>query len=241
MADVPEILLEDGPLLAVNKPAGLLTQGPPGVDSIVARIRAFLKWRDAKPGKAYLGVPHRLDRPVSGAMVFAKHVRAARRIAEQFEARSVKKIYWACAAGRVEPASGTWRDLIRKIPDQAQAAIADAEHPDGREAVLHYRTLAHCDWGSWLELALETGRMHQIRVQAASRGHAILGDTLYGSPVPFGENHEDERARTIALHARSLILRHPMTQNDIALLAPLPSAWRQLDPRFKPYCALVAP
>src|ERR1700757_2259751 len=96
-----EILLEDGPVLVVQKPAGIATQAPPGIDSLEARIRAFIKERDAKPGNIYLGIPHRLNRPVSGVMVFAKHVRAARRLAKQFEARTVRKLYWAAVAGRV--------------------------------------------------------------------------------------------------------------------------------------------
>jgi 23S rRNA pseudouridine1911/1915/1917 synthase len=178
-----EILYEAGPCLVVAKPAGLLTQAPLGIDSLETRIKAFLKEREQKPGGVYLAVPHRLDRPVSGAMVFAKHVRAARRLSEQFEARSVRKIYWACVAGDVTPESGTWTDLIRKIPDRPLAEIipiAQAkEFSDARPAVLHYRVRGKATWGTWLEIELETGRMHQIRLQAASRGHAVLGDQLY--------------------------------------------------------------
>jgi len=223
-----EILYEQGPCLGVLKPAGLLTQAPPGIDSLEARIKAFLIERENKPGGCYLGVPHRLDRPVSGAMVFAKHVRAARRLAEQFEARSVDKIYWACVAGKVEPAAAAWRDSIRKIPGEARAEVVPPTHPDGREAVLHYQTLADCPWGTWLQIELETGRNHQIRVQAASRGHAVLGDGLYGSEIPFGEQFSDRRLRAIALHGRRLELRHPMTHEPIRLTAELPPAWNEL-------------
>jgi 23S rRNA-/tRNA-specific pseudouridylate synthase len=94
--------------------------------------------------------------------------------------------------------------------------------------VLHYRTRGHTPHGSWLEIELETGRTHQVRIQAASRGHPVLGDTLYGSQIPFGEPFADERLRAIALHARSLEFRHPMTQELITLTAPLPDAWRSL-------------
>src|SRR3989339_1503073 len=116
-----DILYEQGPCLAVCKPPGLLTQAPPGIDSLEVRVKAFLKDRDARPGKVYLGVPHRLDRPASGAIVFAKHSRAARRLAEQFEGRSVRKIYWACVEEEVRPADGTWQDYVRKEADEPRA------------------------------------------------------------------------------------------------------------------------
>lgn len=232
-----DILYEEGPCLVVAKPAGVLTQAPPGIDSLESRIKAFLKEREQKSGGVYLAVPHRLDRPVSGAMVFAKHVRAARRLSEQFEARSVRKIYWACVAGDVTPESGTWTDLIRKIPDRPLAEIIPAtqekEFPDARAAVLHYQVRAKAAWGTWLEIELETGRMHQIRLQAASRGHAVLGDQLYGSQTPFGEQHADERLRPIALHARSLAFHHPMTHEPVQVFAPLPADWQGLHLNFE--------
>jgi 23S rRNA pseudouridine1911/1915/1917 synthase len=231
-----DILYESGPCLAVAKPAGLLTQAPPGIDSLEKRIKAFLKERERKPGGVYLAVPHRLDRPVSGAMVFAKHVRAARRLSEQFEARSVRKIYWACVTGEVSPEVGTWTDLLRKIPQRALAEIVSAdrllEFPDARPAVLHYRVRARAAWGTWLEIELETGRMHQIRLQAASRGHAVLGDQMYGSNASFGEQFDDARLRSIALHARSLAFHHPMTHEPVQVLAPLPADWQSLGVEF---------
>jgi RluA family pseudouridine synthase len=224
-----EILYEEGPCLAVNKPAGVLTQAPSGIDSLEFRIKDFLKARDHKPGNVYLGVPHRLDRPASGAMVFAKHVRAARRLAEQFESRVVRKIYWACVSGRLDEAEGTWEDFVRKVPDEPRAEIVPPDHPDGRKAILRYRTLAVASWGSWLEVELETGRMHQIRIQAASRGHALLGDAMYGSEAAFGQPHEDWRLRAIALHARTLEFRHPMTHEPVAVTAPVSADWLALE------------
>lgn len=220
-----EILYEEGPCLVVNKPSGVLTQSPPGIDSLENRIKEFLKVRDHKPGKVYLGVPHRLDRPASGAMVFAKHVRAARRLSEQFEARVVRKLYWAWVAGRVEPPEGTWRDAVRKVPDAPRAELTPPDHPEAREAVLHYRRLAATESGTWLAIELETGRMHQIRVQAAGRGHPLWGDALYGSTVAFGEPSDDERLRAIALHACRLEFRHPMTHQPVAVDAPPPAYW----------------
>jgi 23S rRNA pseudouridine1911/1915/1917 synthase len=214
--------------LVVLKPAGLLTQGPPGIDSMTLRIREFLIERENKPGGAYVGVPHRLDRPVSGAMVFTKHVRAARRLSKQFERRQVRKVYWACVAGQVEPTEGTWRDTMRKVPGEARAEIVPPDHPDAQTAILRYRVLGNFPWGTWLEIELETGRTHQIRVQAAQRGHPILGDALYGSEAPFGEQFEDVRLRAIALHGRELGFEHPMTREAVSITAPLPRAWREL-------------
>ena len=102
----PDIILENGACILLNKPGGLLTQGPPGIDSLEIRVKQFLKVRDEKPGKVYLGVPHRLDRPVSGVMVVVKNVRAAKRLAEQFRERTVSKTYWAVVEGVVEQDSG---------------------------------------------------------------------------------------------------------------------------------------
>ena len=222
-----EIVLEDGPLLAVNKPAGLLTQAPPGIDSLEHRVKDFLTVRDHKPGRCYLGVPHRLDRPVSGVLLLAKHVRAARRLSEQFESRTVAKTYWAAVSGQPEDDAGTWVDYMKKVKHQPLAVIAQPIDPEAREAVLHYRVLRRFDWGTWLEVRLETGRMHQIRLQSASRGFPILGDAQYGSTVPFGEQYDDTRLRGIALHARSITFLHPMTREPLTLEAALPTTWQK--------------
>lgn len=221
-----DLLLEDGPCLVVNKPSGLLTQAPPGIDSLEVRIKAFLKWRDQKPGNVYLGVPHRLDRPASGAMVFARHVRAARRLSKQFEARSVRKTYWALVEGFVEPAEGQWRDYLWKVHGQPRSQVVAPEFPGAQLAVLQYRTIGRHGSGSCLEINLETGRTHQIRIQAASRGHTLLGDTWYGSRIPFGQQFDDERARAIALHARSLEFEHPMSKAPVRVTAPLNADWQ---------------
>ena len=191
-----EILYEEGPCLVVCKPPGLLTQSPPGIDSLEGRIKQFLKQRDAKPGNVYLGVPHRLDRPASGAIVFARHVRAARRIAEQFAYRRVEKVYWACVEGCVSPDEGTWRDQVRKIPDMAQAEVVAADHPDAREAVMHYRTIARFDWGTWLEIRLETGRMHQCGFSVPAEAMPCWA-TNGTAARPFGIPYEDRRLRAM--------------------------------------------
>jgi 23S rRNA pseudouridine1911/1915/1917 synthase len=212
-----DVLYENGPCLVVAKPAGLLTQAPPGIDSLEARIKQ-------ERGAEYLGVVHRLDRPATGAMVFGLTRKAAWKLSKQFEQRWVHKVYWVCVEGAVEPATGTWVDLVRKVPDEPRAEIA----PDGREAVLSYVVRGHGPWGSWLEIALETGRTHQIRVQAASRGHPVLGDLQYGASGDFGPLQEDERLRAIALHSRSLSFRDPTSREDLTVVAPLPAPWREL-------------
>jgi len=240
-----EILYEQGACLAVCKPAGLPTQAPPGIESLETRLKAYLlarredapeavafpfnpKSKIQNPKSVYLALPHRLDRPVSGAMVLATERPAARKLSRQFERRDVKKIYWACVAGQVDPPTGTWSDLLWKVHGQPRAVVVDASHPGGQQATLHYRTLGTGRYGSWLEIELETGRTHQVRVQAASRGLPLLGDAHYGSQVPFGPQHEDERRRAIALHARQLTFHHPTTREEITVVAPLPDAWREL-------------
>ncbi|HWA98395.1 MAG TPA: RluA family pseudouridine synthase [Pirellulales bacterium] len=222
------ILYHDGPCIVALKPAGLLTQAPPGIDSMEVRVKDWIRQREGKTGNVYLGIPHRLDRPVSGAMVFARHVRAARKLSDQFERRTVRKVYWACVSGVVEPAEGKWTDWLRKIAGQPRSIVAAQAEPEAREAALVYRRLGVFAWGSWLEIELLTGRNHQIRVQASSRGHPVLGDTLYGSIEPFGPAYDDLRDQTIALHGRRLEFEHPMSREPVAITAPLPAAWRAL-------------
>lgn len=223
-----EILYEAGPTLVVYKPAGLPTQAPPRIESLEARLRWFLLNRDQKPGGVYLGVVHRLDRPVSGVLLFARHKKAARLLSRQFERREVDKQYWACVQGVVEPGEGVWEDHVRKIPDVARSEVVSADHPQGQHAALRYRTLGRTSQGSWLEIELLTGRTHQIRVQAAARGHSVLGDAEYGSTQPFGEPCDDHRRRAIALHAYALSFSDPTNKQPVTISAPPPASWREL-------------
>jgi len=147
------------------------------------------------------------------------------KLSKQFEHRKVKKLYWACVEGHPDPPAGTWQDYLRKVYGKPQAEVVSADHPDARLAVLHYQTLVSAAWGSWLEIELETGRTHQIRIQAASRGHPVLGDFQYGSKAPFGPQHADERLRAIALHARTLSFVHPTGKQWISVTAPTPDFW----------------
>jgi RluA family pseudouridine synthase len=220
-----DILHEDDACLVVNKPGGLLTQAPLGIDSLEVRIKRYLQASNPASGDIYLGVPHRLDRPASGVIVFAKTRKAAQKISLQFERRFVEKTYWGLASGHVEPAEATWTDHLKKVYGQPRTMVVEPDEPAGQHAILHYRVLRLLPTASLLEITLETGRTHQIRVQCATRGHPLLGDELYGSTIPFGPWHDDERERLIALHARTLRFRHPTTRDDILAVAPLPATW----------------
>jgi RluA family pseudouridine synthase len=224
-----DILFEDDALLAVVKPAGIATQAPPGIESLESRIKKYLAHESGGEKEVYLGIPHRLDRPVSGAMVFAKTHRVARNLARQFEKRRVHKRYWACVVGHVEPAEGTWTDHLHKVYGQPKTMIVESTHAGAQLAVLHYREIGRHRHGSWLEIELETGRTHQVRIQAASRGFAVLGDAHYGCEAPFGPPYEDERLRTIALHARSLRVMHTISREDMTFEAPLPATWEEIE------------
>jgi 23S rRNA pseudouridine1911/1915/1917 synthase len=231
MADALSILYEDNHCLAVAKPAPLLTQGvPPGVPTLEAQVKAYLKARYHKPGNVYLGIPHRLDRPVSGMVLFARNTKAARRLAEQFQQHQVGKVYWAVVDGAVAPDEGTWEDWLRKRPEEARSERVGPADPGARHALLGYRRLGGGDGWTLLEIRPRTGRMHQIRVQAASRGWPIRGDVLYGSLQPFGPPAELPRDRVIALHARSLTFLHPIRYEPITVAAPLPLPWREFAP-----------
>jgi 23S rRNA pseudouridine1911/1915/1917 synthase len=223
------VLFEDNHCLAVAKPAPLLTQGPPGVPSLEAQVKAYLKERYNKPGNVYLGVPHRLDRPVSGVVVFARNTKAARRLAEQFADRRVRKVYWAVvepdAGGGLPPEAGVWENWLLKVKEEARAECVGAETPGARRAVLRFRRLAATADGALLEIEPETGRTHQIRVQAAARGWPVRGDLLYGARLPFGPPAELPRDRVIALHARSLTFLHPIRYEPLTVTAPPSEDW----------------
>jgi 23S rRNA pseudouridine1911/1915/1917 synthase len=220
-----DILYEEGPCLAVDKPGGLLTQAPPHIDSLEKRLRHYLQQRDAKPGRVYLGVPHRLDRPVSGVLLFARHVRAARRLSGQFERRMVDKRYMALLDGALDNDVGEWVDYIGKVPGQPRAEVLVADHPQARLARLRYRVLCRVAECTCVDIELDTGRYHQIRIQAGSRQHPIVGDAQYGARRTFGPACPDERDRCIALHARSISFYHPMTHESRTVVAPLPDYW----------------
>ena len=224
---LPTLLAERGGVVAVAKPAGLATQAPPGIPSVEAWLRGRL---DAG---AYLGVPHRLDRAVSGVLLLAVTPRAARKLSRQFERREITKTYLALVAGEsptaIDAGMTEWRDMLVKVPDEPRARVAAADEPGAREAVTLVRTLAHPLPGMLL-LRLEplTGRMHQLRVQAASRGLPIVGDRLYGagdSSLPAFAPLPDSRQQPIALHAWQIRYADPDTSAAVTVAAPVPPSW----------------
>jgi 23S rRNA pseudouridine1911/1915/1917 synthase len=234
------IVFEDDHCLAVAKPPGQFTQGtwaPAGEVTLETAVRAYLD--PADPRSAYLGIIHRLDRPCSGVLLWAKTLKAARRLSAQFERRTVIKEYWAIvelpagAAGSAVDAgsnrdagapaeAAVWSDWLTR-PNESGVVCAVAPASAGaREAVTRWQRAAApalppgC---AWLRLWPETGRTHQLRIQSARRGMPIVGDSAYGSTLNFPSPHG------IALHARSLRFRHPMTGIDLSLEAPVPSSW----------------
>lgn len=229
MADDLHILYEDNHVLAVVKPAPLLTQGPASVPSLEAQAKAYLKAKYSKPGNVYLGIPHRLDRPVSGVVIFARNTKAAQRLAEQFQQRQVAKVYRAVVeiapGGDPPPEAGTWTDTLRKLADESRAEIATPGAAGAKPAELAFRRLAVRGDAALLEVRPHTGRMHQIRVQAATRGWPVLGDALYGATRPFGPAAAESRDRIIALHGYSLTVLHPLRYEPLTLTAPVPATW----------------
>jgi 23S rRNA pseudouridine1911/1915/1917 synthase len=223
------ILFEDNHVLALAKPAALLTQAPPGVPSLEAQVKDYLKEKYAKPGNVYLGVPHRLDRPVSGVVVFARNTKAARRLSEQFHTRQVQKTYWALVerspAGEMPPEEGAWEDWLLKVKDEARAERVAPDAPGAQLAAMRFRRLREIEDFALLEIEPLTGRMHQIRVQTAVRGWPVRGDFLYGARTPFGPPAELPRDRAIALHARRLTVLHPIRFEPITLTAPVSADW----------------
>lgn len=220
----PEILLEDNHCLAVNKPAGLLSQGDEtGHPSLVDWAQADLKARYLKPGNVYVGLVHRLDRPVSGVVLLAKTSKAAARLSAQFREGTIAKVYRAIVEGVVGEDEGEWADTLRKDRGRnVVEVVAEAETEGGQAASLAYRVVGRGGRRTLLELRPTTGRGHQLRVQLASRGFPILGDRKYGAKSIVDAADGGHR---IALHARSLTFTHPTTAAVLSVEAPAPADW----------------
>ena len=215
------ILYEDNHLLAVFKPAGVATMGvQPGEPSLIQQAKQYLKQKYHKPGNVYLGVVSRLDALVSGVIIFARTSKAAARLTEQFKARAVEKTYWAVIEGTGLPAAGTFDDWLLKDEAAQRMRAVKAGTSGAQAARLSFRRLRELPDATLVEVQLETGRKHQIRVQFAARGHAILGDKKYGGRRAFPGG--------IALHARQLCLSHPITKEAVDLVAPLGELWKKL-------------
>jgi 23S rRNA pseudouridine1911/1915/1917 synthase len=223
-----EILYEDNHCLAVCKPGGVPATHYQGREETIDRqVKRYLKEKYAKPGNVFLGIVHRIDRPVSGVLLFARTSKAAARLAEQFREGTVEKIYWAIVEGVVAKVAGTLEDWLLRDRESGRTEVVEPRTRHARQALLHFQTRAVHENLTWLELRPQTGRRHQLRVQLASHGHPIYGDARYGSiytPLLSGERGRGEGA--IALHARALTFLHPVRYEPITLTAELPRSWR---------------
>lgn len=216
------VLYLDNHLLVVDKPPGLLAQADATGDADVLTLgKAYLKERFGKPGNVFLGLVHRLDRPASGVMVLARTSKAAARLSEQFRRRRPVKRYLALVEGRLEGA-GRWEDHLRKT-DQRRVEVVPAGAPGALDARLAWQALATDGRRTLVDVALETGRPHQIRVQFSHRGHPLLGDRRYGA-------RERLDGRTLALHCWRLEVDHPTRGEVMRWSAPPPWAARFADP-----------
>ena len=212
------VLYEDNHLLALYKPAGLLVQGDQtGEDSLLDLGKAWLKVRYAKPGQVFLGMVHRLDRPVAGVVLFCRTSKAAARMSAQFRTGTPRKIYLAVVEGRMTSAGGR---LIQHIErrDERSSRIVPVPTAMSREARLSYRVLESSESRSLVGVDLETGRHHQIRVQLASLGHPVVGDLRYGASAPMEK-------KQIALMARELVVNHPVRGEAMVFRSPIPLDW----------------
>lgn len=213
------VLYEDNHCLAVEKPAGLLTMGDrTGEPTLVDAARDYLRTKYHKPGNVFVGVVHRLDRPVSGVVLFARTSKSAARLSEQFRVRSIEKTYLALVEGVVSPPRGVLNDRLHKDRSRNVVTVVDDDEEEGQECELSYERLQQRGTFTLVKIMPQTGRSHQIRVQLAARGWPISGDTKYGAT--------SRRSGAIALHAASLTFIHPTTRQPITVSCDVPSAWK---------------
>ena len=218
-----KVLFEDNHIIVVNKQSGEIVQGDKTGDTPLSDIvKAYLKEKYNKPGNVVLGVVHRLDRPVSGVVLFAKTSKALPRLNKLFaEHEKVKKTYWAIVANKPPQESGTLTHWLTRNEKTNTAKAYDREVPNSKKAVLDYRLIAASERYFLLEVQLHTGRHHQIRCQLSKMGCPIKGDLKYGAPRSNPDG-------SICLHARHLELEHPVSHENISITAPVPqdALWR---------------
>jgi 23S rRNA pseudouridine1911/1915/1917 synthase len=217
-----EVLYEDNHVIVVNKAVGEIVQGDKSGDKPLSKIVAdYLKKTYNKPGAAYVGVPHRLDRPTSGIVVFAKTSKALGRLNEMFRQGDVSKTYWAIVGNRPPQDEGELTHWLVRNERQNKSYAYDQPKPGAKKAVLHYRVLVSMDYYHLVEVELKTGRHHQIRCQLAKIGCPIKGDLKYGAPRSNPDG-------SICLHARHVFFIHPVSHFRIHVTAPVPptALWR---------------
>ena len=208
------IIYEDNHLLLVNKRAGELVQGDKSGDPcLVDELKAFVKERDHKPGNVFCGLVHRIDRPVSGVVIFAKTSKALARMNELVKNRQIEKTYWAVTKNCPQPDEGMLRHWLAKNERLNKSFVVTAAAVNAKEAVLEYKVIGRSSGGYWLnEVRLLTGRHHQIRCQLAAIGCPIKGDLKYGFPRSNPDGN-------ISLHSRSVRFAHPVTHQEIYAMA----------------------
>jgi 23S rRNA pseudouridine1911/1915/1917 synthase len=218
-----EVLYTDSHLLAVNKPAGVPVQPDlTGDPALLDIAKAWLKKEYNKPGNVYLGLLHRLDRPVAGVVLFARTSKAAARLSKQFRERIPKKMYRVVVHGCPNPENGELTHYLRKEKTR-KATVFTRETEGAKQADLRYEVLERLENASILEVTLQTGRFHQIRAQLAFVGHPVLGDKKYGAAKALPQ-------KQIALYASSLTVRHPINKKEMVFTSPPPEGWPFADP-----------
>ena len=218
------ILYEDNHLIAVNKTCRDIVQGDKTGDMPLSeKLKAWLKVKYNKPGNVFVGVTHRLDRPVSGVVLFAKTSKALARLNEMFRLGEVRKTYWAIVKNKPAADEGELVHWLVRNEKQNKSYACDAERPNSKKAILHYRVIARSENYYLLEIDLKTGRHHQIRCQLSKMGCPIKGDLKYGFP-------RSNRDGGISLHARKAELIHPVSKQALTIVAPVPDdpLWRAL-------------
>jgi len=211
-----EVLFEDNHVLAVNKPAGLLVHGDETGDTTLADLaKEYIKQKYNKPGNVFVGVVHRLDRPVSGVVLLAKTSKALARLNELFRSKKTQKTYWALVQNRPPQEQGTLVHWLIKDSSKNITKAYAKENRSGQRSELHYKLLQAQQEKYLLEVNPITGRSHQIRVQLASMRCPIAGDLKYGAPQPLPD-------KSIALHARQLQFEHPTLKTPVTVSAPPP-------------------
>lgn len=221
--NIVQPIYEDNHLLIVNKPSGVLVQGDhTGDKPLVDYCKDYIKEKYNKPGDVFLGVVHRLDRPTSGAVIFARTSKALERMNKLFKNRKVYKTYWAVVKRKPRPAAGKLAHWLKKDPDRNVTTVHDTQVDGALRAELEYKTLGKLNDHFLVEVKPLTGRPHQIRVQLASLGCPIRGDLRYG----FSKPNPD---RSINLHAKGLYFEHPVKKEPIVIRAGLPEEqfWEQ--------------
>jgi 23S rRNA pseudouridine1911/1915/1917 synthase len=213
------VLYEDNHLLVVLKPAGLLIQGDKTGDTTLLQVaKQWLIDKYQKPGNAFLGLVHRLDRPVAGVVVFAKTSKAASRLSTQFRQRTVRKSYLAVIEGQLEPSSATLTHYIKKRMGNRRVHIAEQPFPDAQQASLSYNVLETKHDYTLVQVNIHTGRHHQIRAQLSHIGHPIIGDRKYGSKTTLSD-------KSLALFASQISIQHPIQQIEMTFQASPPNQW----------------